>query len=258
MNNVRLIVNADDCGISEIVNEDIRKYIEDGLISSTTVMANMDDFDGAIRLYQDYHDIISFGLHLNLTEGKPLTSSQILQDIGFYVERDNHLCLNGKNINVSQINQDAKLAILKELECQAEKIMDFGITPSHIDSHEHVHWRKELLPLFCAVANKYGITIMRREFNYGGNPAFRETFRRRMWRWRMKYYNHQLICTDFFTNIGVFYDSCRKEQIPSNKTFEILCHPGRQDRLFIRQFEMLKQMKQQIYPKIQLISYNQL
>lgn len=258
MKNIRLIVNADDCGMSDVVNEDIRKYIEDGLITSTTIMANMSDFDGAVRLYEEYHDKISFGIHFNLTEGEPLSSSQVLQDIGFYVERGNHLCLNGKNISDSLMNKDVKLAILKELECQAEKILDSGIVPSHLDSHEHVHWKKELLPLFCVVARKFGITKMRREFNYGGNPSLKETFRRRAWRWKMFFYNSGLSCTDAFTNLGTFFNEFEKGKLDSGKTYELLCHPGKRGDLFKRQFEMLKLMKQHLYPKIQLISYNQL
>jgi chitin disaccharide deacetylase len=69
---LNIIINADDCGFSPYVNSEIRKCIDEQIISSTTVMSNMDDFSGAVKLYQDYHNKISFGIHFNLTEGHPL------------------------------------------------------------------------------------------------------------------------------------------------------------------------------------------
>ena len=71
---MRIIINADDCGLSEIVDKEIEYCIRHGLISSTTIMANMDDFEGARRLYDTYGNAVSFGWHMNLTEGEPLTN----------------------------------------------------------------------------------------------------------------------------------------------------------------------------------------
>ena len=73
----RIIINADDCGMSQTVNEHIDQAILADKITSTTVMVNMDDFDGEVRLYKQYHEHISFGWHINLSEGKPLLYSQI-------------------------------------------------------------------------------------------------------------------------------------------------------------------------------------
>ncbi len=88
---MKLIVNADDCGYSKAVNEAICRFIEAGKITSTTVMANMDDFDGAVRLFNQYREKISFGIHLNLTEGHPLLYSQELLDKGYYKEIGGYL-----------------------------------------------------------------------------------------------------------------------------------------------------------------------
>lgn len=48
---MKLIINADDCGKSKDVNVAINHFIEAGKITSTTIMANMDDLDGAARLF---------------------------------------------------------------------------------------------------------------------------------------------------------------------------------------------------------------
>ena len=75
---MRLIINADDCGYSKTNNSHIKQAIEKGKITSTTIMANMPEVEDAIRLYETYHNDISFGIHLNLTEGEPLVNSQTL------------------------------------------------------------------------------------------------------------------------------------------------------------------------------------
>lgn len=79
---MKLIINADDCGYSSVVNRRIEEEIWHHRITSTTVMANMDDFEGAVRLYEKYGKDISFGVHLNMTEGKPLLDSEELLSAG--------------------------------------------------------------------------------------------------------------------------------------------------------------------------------
>ena len=59
---MRFIINADDCGYSAHVNEHIRAAIALGRISSTTIMANMGDFEGAVKMYHELHDRASFCL----------------------------------------------------------------------------------------------------------------------------------------------------------------------------------------------------
>lgn len=49
---MKIIINADDCGYSEKVNAAIEDCILKNAITSTTIMANMDDFEGALRLYK--------------------------------------------------------------------------------------------------------------------------------------------------------------------------------------------------------------
>ena len=110
----RIIINADDCGMSLQVNEHIEQAILAGKISSTTVMANMEDFDGAVRLYKTYGSEISFGWHINLTEGSPLMYSQLLLDKGYYIEQGGRIVFNGKAFWKKHLTNEMKMAIRKE------------------------------------------------------------------------------------------------------------------------------------------------
>lgn len=73
---IKVIINADDCGYSKLVDDHIANAIRSGKITSTTMMANMNDFEGALALYDTYKDEVSFGFHLNLTEGTPLLKTK--------------------------------------------------------------------------------------------------------------------------------------------------------------------------------------
>lgn len=113
---MKLIINADDCGKNKEVNAAISHFIETGKITSTTVMANMDDLEGASRLFDEYQDSISFGIHLNLTEGHPLRYSQELLDRGYYKETANVAGEKGNiYLNINQLrNKIISTSIQKE------------------------------------------------------------------------------------------------------------------------------------------------
>lgn len=147
-------------------NATIGRFIEFGKISSTTIMANMDDLEGAAKLFDQYHDSISFGIHLNLTEGHPLRYSQKLLDEGYYKEIGGEILMNA-NIYRNKIpNTIIQNELENELCAQIEKVMDFGIQISHIDSHHHIHTGLLLLQLMPQIAKRYGISKMRRIRNY--------------------------------------------------------------------------------------------
>ena len=68
----RLIVNADDYGLSRGVNTGIIEAAETGVVTSASMMVNLPGFnDAAARAGS--RPSLSLGLHLNLTTGKPLT-----------------------------------------------------------------------------------------------------------------------------------------------------------------------------------------
>ena len=73
----KIIVNADDFGISKEVNEGIVKGFQDGIISSTTVMANMPEFEEAMNLAKK-NSKLGVGVHLNVIDGKALAIKEEL------------------------------------------------------------------------------------------------------------------------------------------------------------------------------------
>src|SRR5262245_40796711 len=84
----RLIVNADDFGLTAGVNRAIIEGHTRGAITSATLMANMPAFDAAVRLAKD-HPSLGVGLHINITQGRPVADasrvSSLINDRGEFL-----------------------------------------------------------------------------------------------------------------------------------------------------------------------------
>src|ERR1700733_1674189 len=106
----KLIINADDFGMSQEVNEGTKKGIEQGIITSVSVMANMPFFEDAVRFLRK-HPKVSVGLHFNITEGKPLILPKdainlIREDDSFYHWPQLITRVASKNITRSEIEKE--------------------------------------------------------------------------------------------------------------------------------------------------------
>ena len=151
---MKLIVNADDYGMSKGVNLGIIEAHKNGIVTSTTLMVTMPEVEHGLLLAKDYPDL-GIGLHLNCTLNKPLTDCKtLIKDNGdFYKPRENP-------------NQDLfdEEEIYREFLAQYELFVKLvGRKPTHLDSHLYAH---QVYPKAKAaaikLANEKGIAI--REF----------------------------------------------------------------------------------------------
>ena len=69
-----LIINADDLGADEARNRGIFEAIEAGRVTSVSVLANGDGFEDAMERWRTLDKKeISLGIHINLSEGRPIS-----------------------------------------------------------------------------------------------------------------------------------------------------------------------------------------
>jgi chitin disaccharide deacetylase len=149
----KLIVNADDYGISESVNTGIIEAVSRGIVTSTSVMINMVDDKSTIELLKKSVPHVSVGIHINLTKGKPVSGSEVPSLIvgnGYF----NHS--NGTNpftVNYKEVRS--------EIKAQFEKFIDYaGDIPSHIDSHEFmIHMIPSAFESVLEYAKMFGIPV---------------------------------------------------------------------------------------------------
>lgn len=142
----KVIINADDFGYSSAVNLGIIKAYKEGILTSTTLMANMPGCDEAIRLAKENPDL-GVGGHLVLTCGKPLTKGESLTDgngdfysLAEYKKHRNEMC-------------DEE--IFQEWCHQIDYLIDHGLKLTHLDSHHHAHTFPENLEITKRIADKY-------------------------------------------------------------------------------------------------------
>lgn len=219
---MKFIVNADDCGYSVHVNEHIKTAIALGHVSSTTIMANMNDFEGAVEMYKELHDRASFGVHLNLTEGMPMLENEELLDYGFYKVENGKMVFNGKDFKHKFLSKRIQQGIRKELDTQILKILDAGVEVSHIDGHHHIHTAPFILPIVIDLAKHYGIRKIRRVANTGFKNIKLFQF---LW---MQYVKScaKLITPTHFYGFDEFLEISKTHNFPSQATIELMCHPG--------------------------------
>lgn len=242
----RIIINADDCGMSVRVNEHIEQAILAGKITSTTIMANMDDFEGAVNLYKKYHESISFGWHINLSEGAPLFYSQKLLDRGFYKEMDGGIVMDGKKYIRKWLPADMRDEIAKELKAQYEKLRDNGIILSHIDSHHHVHTSTWAITLIPKLLKDINISAMR---NISNNMPFGfSSILRHGWSAMMKYQLPKLAMPEVLSGYQRYIE---KGLLAKGEVIELECHPGHPS--YEEEEQML--LSHNYENNIQLISY---
>lgn len=156
---LKLIVNGDDLGLSVNINNAIEKSYCNGILTSASLMANSNYFDHAVKILES-NPSLDAGIHLSLTGGKPLLSydsipSLINQNGNFYnnaIEFTNHYLL-GK-ISLSDIR--------RELTAQVTKILDYRISVSHIDSHQHLHILPQIFDITYQLAKDYKIKFIRK------------------------------------------------------------------------------------------------
>lgn len=221
---IRFIINADDCGYSSHVNSHIKSAIKKRLISSTTIMANMPAFEEAINLYKEFYEQISFGCHLNLTEGTPLLFNEELLKVGFYKMEGGRILMNGKYFRYKFLSKSISDGIYRELKAQIERILDSGVRISHLDSHHHIHTAPFILPIVSLLSREFGILKVRNMRNY--IPFSMSCICRKMWRQYLYCLNSDIYTTDYFSSFAEFYSLVSCGLIKDNVTIELMCHPG--------------------------------
>src|SRR5215471_15343457 len=76
----RLIVTADDFGLTEKVNQGIIEAHRDGIVTTTSLMANGSAFRDAMARASEA-PALSIGAHLNLTEGEPTSAKSEVRSL---------------------------------------------------------------------------------------------------------------------------------------------------------------------------------
>lgn len=228
-----LIINADDLGASESINNEIFALMESGLVTSATLMANAPSFANAIQQSKRFPHC-SFGVHLNLSAFPPLSRSQCLEQV---------LCggqLCGHTWN-RRLSTELRRALTQELMTQVQRVVDAGIPVTHLDSHHFIHASPELLPILKAVQKHFAIAKLR--------STVQVLPPRRMYRpeiLKNKLLNvvhrrwYRTVTPDGWCCFRSFYAALLNKQFPQLGSLEVMVHPGTDDADYSEEIALLR------------------
>lgn len=145
-----LIVNADDLGWAPGRDRGIFAAIDHGIVTSVSLMANGSTFSAAVAALAGR--AVAVGVHLNLSEGVALSGP-----IGGL--SDGHGRFLGKDqarqvVAAGAFDVDAAR---HELCVQVQRLIDAGLCPDHVDSHQHLCLLPALTPLLIDVCRVFDI-----------------------------------------------------------------------------------------------------
>ena len=155
----RLIVNADDFGLTSGVNRAIIEGNRTGIVTSATLMANAKASDAAIDLVKTQPGLKT-GCHVVLIDGVPLTDN-----LPTLTETPQRFRSSLKQFAIAAVRkQISEEEVQREVEAQIRKIQSRGIALTHLDSHKHTHMFPHILRPLLRAAKACGIRAVRNPF----------------------------------------------------------------------------------------------
>jgi len=216
-----IIVNADDFGLKPSVNKAIVESFNNGLINSTTIMANMPGFDEAVELAHENNLISKTGIHLTLSGGHPLTPD-ILHTNLFY--NGNDIGLRKYKRSLFLLSKDNRRTTYNEFTAQIEKVRLAGIPITHIDTHHHLDDVWSITLILLELLKVYRIPSMRILNNLNRSTKFYKSIYRGIVNQYIKL--NKANFSDFFGDLPESLSKLKNSgSFFKKKQLEIMVHP---------------------------------
>lgn len=155
---MKIIINADDFGRHEKINEAVEKALRDGCLRSATLMPGGKAFDHGVEVARRNPDL-GVGIHLTLVNGFPILPineipSLVAEDGTFYDDYGTFM----KRYATGKIRLEE---IRSELAAQITKVQGTGLDLTHLDSHQHLHHLPGILGVVLELAAASNIKRLR-------------------------------------------------------------------------------------------------
>ena len=241
----RLIVNADDFGLTSGVNRAIVEAHSSGVVTSSTLMASGPAFAEAVEFAKNT-PALSIGCHVVLIDGAPVISPEKIPSLTSSQRFRDGLKSFAARALARRMNADE---ILAEAGAQIRKIQSAGISVTHVDTHKHTHLFPQILRPLLRAAAECGVRAVRNPF--GPRRPFRSAqllsrpnlwtryfevriLRRFAYRFREAVEREGFATPDGTLGIevtGALDETLFRaiaENVPEG-TWEFVCHPGYND-----------------------------
>lgn len=156
---IKLIVTADDCGLAQCIDHSTATLFQKGMVSTASIIMNYPHVNHALDNFQRLPQL-ELGVHLNLTEGEPLSDvakkSDLVRGNGRF---RNRVFLFAQALFLSDVMQ---ATIEAECRVQIETFIErTGHHPAHLTAHMHFHMFPSLREIVYRLADEYDVQWVR-------------------------------------------------------------------------------------------------
>jgi len=241
----RLIINADDFGLTRGINRSIIELHQAGVLTSATLMATGPAFEHAVAVARA-NPALGIGCHLVFTDGTPASPPEKIPTL---------IGPDRKNFRVSLISflralllgQIREEDIVREAYAQVARLQHASINITHVDTHKHTHLFPAIAVPLLKVLESSHIPAIRNPFE----PAFTQQLahadlKRRLqisflnrlqpsFNRHLQIRNGHVLTTQGTVGVSATgnLNASTLTQIlnalPPEGTFELVCHPGYKD-----------------------------
>jgi hopanoid biosynthesis associated protein HpnK len=154
----RLIVNADDFGLSHSVNEAVIRAHRDGVLTAASLMVNEPGCDEALKLAKE-NPRLGVGLHLTLLVGRSALPPEKIPGL---VNSRGEFSSSPVGVGMNYFfKRSLREQLRAEIHAQFERFYSTGLPLDHVNGHLHMHLHPVIFKILIEDAEKLGIKRMR-------------------------------------------------------------------------------------------------
>ncbi len=154
----RLVVNADDFGRSDSINEAVLRSHRDGILTTASLMVAGDAFEPALAIARATPSL-GVGLHLTLVCGRAVLGPDRIPGL---VDGAGEFSSNAPLAGFRYwARRDLREQLRMELAAQFERFHATGLVLDHVNGHLHLHLHPVVFDLLAEHAREWRIERMR-------------------------------------------------------------------------------------------------
>lgn len=164
-----LLVTADDFGLTEGVSRAVVHAHREGIVTSASLLAVGRAYRTAVGLSRD-NPALAVGVHLAAVgEDPPLLHPSAIPSL---VDRSGQLPLSYRTfLRRAAVGKVDVADVRREFHAQVSRVVDDGLVPSHLDTHQHLHLWPPVARVVTELAEEFGIPAVRRPRSHRRSPV---------------------------------------------------------------------------------------
>jgi hopanoid biosynthesis associated protein HpnK len=154
----RLIVNADDFGLSPSVNAAVIRAHREGVLTTASLMVGEAGFAEAVQLARE-NPKLGVGLHLALLHGHAVLPPEKIPGL---VNSRGEFSNSPVGVGMKYFfDNDLREQLRAEIHAQFEKFRATGLPLDHVNGHLHLHLQPVIFKILMDDSEKLGIRHLR-------------------------------------------------------------------------------------------------